>query len=358
LAKNGGQTPKFIGDYEIIKLLGEGGYARVYLARHTTLGRLDAVKIPREEVRGDPDALAEFIEEAKKQAKLRHPNIVEVYTAGVDGKTGTPYIAMEYMEGGSLRDRIERGKLASVEEAWEWLKKLLDALAHAHREGVIHCDISPENVLFDSMGEPHLSDFGIALAVERSSRTETLRTLTTEKVRGKARYMPPEALAGEYGEKTDVYMLAATIIEAIMGKPYPTGNLGELDQLLRQMMNPDPTQRPTPREALQRLARPIPKPEPVPPPPPLPRRREPPEPYATLLNLARVFEEKTLEAEVELEEGNTDRTVKLLQTLNPLLQAIEMAEKALKENNLVKRKVKEKLLREKLNEIKQYLHSI
>ena len=348
------QPPKYIGDYEIIKLIGEGGYARVYLAKHVILGRLDALKIPREEVRADPDALAEFIEEARKQAVLRHPNIVEVYTAGIDQKTGTPYIAMEYMQGGSLRHRIQRGELASPEEASEWLRKLLDALAYAHDKGVIHCDISPENVLFSSDGEPHLADFGIALAVEKSSTTLTLRTLTTKNVRGKARYMPPEALAGEYSEKSDIYMLAATIIEAITGKPYPTTNMGKLDHLLRQMINPDPTQRPTAKQALQKLAKPTPKPAQT----PQPKTSQPPEPYATLLDLAHKFEEKTLEAEIELEEGNPVKKEKILQTLSLLLHAIEMAEKALKETNPIRKKAREKVLKEKLDQAKQQLNTI
>ena len=170
-----------IGDYIILDLIGEGGFARVYRARHIYLNRIDALKIPKIEIIGS-DIVDEILGEARRQAELNHSNIVTIYSAGID--KNIPYIAMEYMANGSLRKMV--GKI-DAEKATQIFIKILDALKYAHKNHVIHGDITPENILFNDKMEPKLSDFGIAIKLGKSEKIR--HTLT---IRGKPIYMAPE----------------------------------------------------------------------------------------------------------------------------------------------------------------------
>mgnify|MGYP003876567013 CR=1 FL=1 len=240
------RLPARIGNLQILRLLGEGGFARVYLAKHLVLDRFEAVKIPKMEIL-TPQLVEEMLQEAKTQAKLIHPNIVQIYDAGIEN--GIPYIRMEYMPNGSLRQLIQKRKL-TAEEAEKLMLKLLEAINYAWtKHKIVHGDITPENILFDAEWNPKLADFGIA---KRLEKTETTRTISF--IRGKPAYMPPEAFTGNYLHQTDVYMLAKTIIEAITGKTYPEEEkLGKLAPIIQEMLKQNPTKRPTANQIIKKL---------------------------------------------------------------------------------------------------------
>ncbi|HVR13552.1 MAG TPA: protein kinase, partial [Gaiellaceae bacterium] len=152
----------FDGRYRIMRKLGAGGMANVYLAEDQELGRRVAIKILNDRHAGDDQFVARFRNEAKNAASLSHPNIVSIYDRGE--AEGTYYIAMEYLDGKSLKELIlERGP-APVSVAVDYARQILAALRFAHRNGLVHRDIKPHNVLVDGEGHVKVTDFGIARA--------------------------------------------------------------------------------------------------------------------------------------------------------------------------------------------------
>ncbi|MBG0785468.1 MAG: phosphate/phosphite/phosphonate ABC transporter substrate-binding protein [Anaerolineaceae bacterium] len=205
-----------IDHYRIIERLGMGGMAVVYKAFDTRLERDVALKLIRvdEIPPSQHDRLMKrFEREAKAMAKFSHPNIVPVHDYGeVDG---SPYLVMEYIPGGTLKERI--AKPIPWEQAVRWLTPVADALRYAHAQKVIHRDVKPSNILFDSEGRPLLTDFGIAKVLETDEATLTGTGLGV----GTPEYMAPEQWRGIASEATDQYALGVVFYELLTGnKPY------------------------------------------------------------------------------------------------------------------------------------------
>jgi serine/threonine-protein kinase len=190
--------------------------ATVYLAQDPLFKRDVAVKVLPREFLHDPTFRARFQREAQTIASLEHPAIVPVYDFGEE--QGQPYLVMRYMAGGSLADRLRRGRLA-LEEAVAILSRLAPALDAAHRQGVVHRDLKPGNILFDRWNEAYISDFGIAKLAESGGATITATGMTV----GTPAYMSPEQVTagGELDGRSDLYALGVIFFEMLTGEqPY------------------------------------------------------------------------------------------------------------------------------------------
>jgi beta-lactam-binding protein with PASTA domain len=206
----------FDGRYRIVRKLGSGGMANVYLAEDQELGRRVAIKILNDRHAGDEQFVERFRREAKNAAGLSHPNIVSIYDRGE--AEGTYYIAMEYLSGKSLKELIlERGP-APVSVAVDYARQILAALRFAHRNGIVHRDIKPHNVLVDAEGHAKVTDFGIARA-GASQMTEEGSII------GTAQYLSPEQARGTQVDQTsDLYSLGIVLYEMLTGTVPFTGD--------------------------------------------------------------------------------------------------------------------------------------
>lgn len=211
--------PSF-GRYELLEKLGQGGMGVVYRARQTSLDRPVALKMVLAGHYAGTSAVARFNLEGKAIARLRHPNIVQVYELGEHD--GLPFLSMELLEGGSLRARLRRGPMA-IREAAELLRTLALAVAYAHDEGVVHRDLTPANILYERDGLPKITDFGLAKLLDPDSDDSDEIPLTgTGTVLGTAQYMAPEQAEGRPGSSgtsADVYSLGAILYETLTGRP-------------------------------------------------------------------------------------------------------------------------------------------
>ena len=202
-----------IAGYEILGTLGKGGMGTVFLARDKTLDRTLAVKVIRPESLGS-SGKERFLREARACSLINHPNIVTVYAAGED--EGLLYLAMELLEGRTLREVIEEGPV-DWQTALSWTIDILGALAQLHGEGLIHRDLKPENVIVTSNGAPKLMDFGIV-------RVTTSQTITVEgSTVGTVTYMSPEqALGKKVGAASDIFSMGIVLYEILTGRhPFP-----------------------------------------------------------------------------------------------------------------------------------------
>lgn len=205
-----------LGRYHILERLGEGGMATVYKAIDTTLERHVALKVirreafPPEKLEG---VLLRFKREAKSLAKLSHPNIVQVLDN--EGEIDIPYLVMEYLPGGTLKQKLS-GKPMPWREAARLLIPICHALGHAHEKGIIHRDIKPSNILISESGEPMLTDFGIAKIIEGDETTVDL-TGTGVGI-GTPDYMSPEQGRGKVDERSDIYSLGVVYYQMVTGK--------------------------------------------------------------------------------------------------------------------------------------------
>lgn len=206
-------VPKKIGHYEVDRELGPGGMSTVYLARDTNLDIDVAVKVLARQLAVDEQFSARFRREAKIIAALKHPAVVRVYNFGEADEQ--LYLVMEYMSGGSLRDRLKKHKRFSVSETLRLLEQIGPALQLAHSRGIVHRDLKPENILFDDQDAAYVADFGIAKLVESKS------VLTTSGLIGTPAYMSPEQASGEskLDGRSDQYSLAVVLFEALTGRP-------------------------------------------------------------------------------------------------------------------------------------------
>ena len=220
--------------YRIERELGAGGMATVYLAHDVRHDRHVAVKVLRPELAAIIGA-ERFLSEIKTTAKLQHPHILPLLDSGE--VAGTVFYAMPYVEGESLRQRIEREKQLSIPDAVRIASEVADALDYAHRHGVIHRDIKPENILLHD-GRALVSDFGISLAVSRSEggarMTETGMSL------GTPHYMSPEQAMGERNldARTDIYALGCVLYEMLVGEPPFTGPTAQV--VVAKTINAEP----------------------------------------------------------------------------------------------------------------------
>jgi serine/threonine-protein kinase len=200
----------FDGRYRIMRKLGAGGMADVYLAEDQELGRRVAIKILNGRHANDDQFIERFRREAKNAAALNHPNIVSIYDRGE--AEDTYYIAMEFLDGRSLKELIVGRGAAPINVAIEYARQILSALRFAHRHGIVHRDIKPHNVLVDAEGRVKVTDFGIA-------RAGTSQMTETGSIVGTAQYLSPEqARGGEVDPRSDLYSLGVVLYELLTGK--------------------------------------------------------------------------------------------------------------------------------------------
>jgi beta-lactam-binding protein with PASTA domain/tRNA A-37 threonylcarbamoyl transferase component Bud32 len=209
-----------LGDrYEIGGMLGRGGMADVRVGRDLRLGRTVAVKRLRTDLASDTTFQARFRREAQSAAKLNHPAIVAVYDTGDElDRDGTqvPYIVMEYVEGRTLRDILREERKILPERALEITADILSALDYSHRQGIVHRDIKPGNVMLTPSGQVKVMDFGIARAIADASSAMT----QTAAVVGTAQYLSPEQARGEQVDaRSDIYSTGCLLYELLTGRP-------------------------------------------------------------------------------------------------------------------------------------------
>ena len=216
--KERGVLPR-LGGYEILARLGQGGMGAVFKARHISLGRIVALKVLNPEASRDPSFVQRFQREAHLASQLQHPNIVEVYDVG--SQNGRHFMAMEYVDGKSLEERVAGGPIPE-ELALTIARGVAEALAAAHAAGIIHRDIKPANILMTREGQPKLADLGLA----KSTDADGVALTQTGAVVGTPLYMSPEQCQAskEMDHRTDIYSLGATLYHMVCGRPPFTGS--------------------------------------------------------------------------------------------------------------------------------------
>ncbi len=238
--------------YRLVSALGTGASAHVFLAEDVSLQRHVAVKVLQPGLAADDSFLKRFRAEARSVASLNHPHVLRVFDWGED--TDGPYLVLEYLGGGSLRDLLDRGVRLSHSQAAAIGTEVAQGLAYAHARGLVHRDIKPANLLFDEEGRVRVADFGVARALAEAAWTEPAGAMV-----GTARYMSPEAAEGRPVDgRADVYSLAIVLYEAVtgtvpfvtdttmgtlaarIGQPLPHHpDLGPLDDVLARAAAPD-----------------------------------------------------------------------------------------------------------------------
>jgi eukaryotic-like serine/threonine-protein kinase len=199
------------GRYKILKMIGGGGMANVYLAHDMILDRDVAVKMLRLDFANDEEFIRRFHREAQSAASLDHPNIVSIYDVGEENDIY--YIVMEYVDGQTLKQYIHQHSPIPTETALEIMQQLTSAISHAHQNHIVHRDIKPHNILLDKNGNVKVTDFGIAMALSATSITQTNSVL------GSVHYLSPEqARGGMANKKSDIYSLGIVMFEMLTGR--------------------------------------------------------------------------------------------------------------------------------------------
>ena len=198
------------GRYEVLKRVGSGGMADVYMAKDHKLNRNVAVKVLKSEYVEDEKFLKKFETEAQAVARLSHPNIVNIYDVGIED--GINYIVMELAEGITLKEYIRKKGYLSPKETVEISTQIASAISHAHKNHIIHRDIKPQNILVSDTGSIKVTDFGIAKATSSNTVTSTATAM------GSVHYISPEQAKGRFcDEKSDIYSLGITMYEMVTG---------------------------------------------------------------------------------------------------------------------------------------------
>ena len=238
--------------YRLLSALGTGASAHVFLAEDVSLQRHVAVKVLQPGLATDEAFLKRFRAEARSVASLNHPHVLRVFDWGED--PDGPYLVLEYLGGGSLRDLLDRDIRLSLSQAAQLGTEVAQGLAYAHLRGLVHRDIKPANLLFDEEGRVRVADFGVARALAEAAWTEPAGAMV-----GTARYISPEAAEGKPVDgRADVYSLALVLYEAVtgtvpfvtdttmgtlaarLGQPLPHNDLlGPLDDVLARAAAPD-----------------------------------------------------------------------------------------------------------------------
>ncbi len=224
-----------LGQYQIIELIGEGGMASVYKAWQPSLRRYVALKVLAPHLSSDAEFVQRFHQEAVSAANLKHTNIVTIHDVGTE--SGYHYIAMEFIEGASLEERIRSGQVFALEQAVDIVSQIGSALDYAHQRGFIHRDIKPANILIDASGRAVLTDFGIVKALSGSGMTATLTRAGT--VFGTPHYMSPEQVQDEpLDHRSDLYSLGIVCYEMLSGQVPFSGTTHSV--LYAQVYTPPP----------------------------------------------------------------------------------------------------------------------
>ncbi len=218
--------------YEVIKSIGEGGMANVYLGYDEILDRNVAIKVLRGDLSNDEKFVRRFQREALSASSLSHPNIVEMYDVGEDN--GLYYIVMEFVDGKTLKQLLKRRGNLTLSEAIDIMLQLTDGMAHAHDSYIIHRDLKPQNIMIQDDGQIKITDFGIAMALNSTQLTQT------NSVMGSVHYLPPEQAAGKGSTtKSDIYSMGIIFYELLTGKlPFKGDNAVEI--ALKHMRDPLP----------------------------------------------------------------------------------------------------------------------
>ncbi len=221
--------------YQIIKTLGEGGMANVYLAHDTILDRNVAVKVLRGDLANDEKFVRRFQREALSASSLSHPNIVEMYDVGEDD--GQYYIVMEYVDGKTLKQVLKQRGQLSITEVVDIMLQLADGMAHAHDAYIIHRDIKPQNIMILNNGMIKITDFGVATALNATQLTQT------NSVMGTVHYLPPEQANGKGSTiRSDIYSMGIMMYELLTGLvPYKGESAVEI--ALKHLKEPLPSVR-------------------------------------------------------------------------------------------------------------------
>jgi serine/threonine protein kinase len=224
------------GRYQINAPLGTGGMANVYLARDLNLQRQVALKILRDDLIADPAFRARFLQEARAAANLLHPNIVTVYDFGFDAERY--FLVMEYVQGVELKSLIRRKGRLGVDEAVSLMIQICAGVGYAHRAGLVHCDLKPQNLLTTADGRIKITDFGIARALASIRPNEH-----SEIVWGSPQYFAPEqAAGGPPSPASDVYALGVILFEMVTGQlPFSASSSEALAPM--HLNNPPPRPR-------------------------------------------------------------------------------------------------------------------
>ena len=207
-----------LGNYRLVRLLGRGGFAEVYLGEQVELGTQAAIKVLHAQLTSK-DA-ERFNAEASTIARLSHPNIVRLLGFATD--EGTPFLVLDYAPGGTLRERHPRGTPLPLEVILPYVEQACEALHYAHEQKLIHRDVKPENLLLSAAGRVLLSDFGIATVALSSHSQDTQEAL------GTITYMAPEQIQGKPRPASDLYALGVIVYEWLTGEPPFTGSFGEI----------------------------------------------------------------------------------------------------------------------------------
>src|SRR5713101_4686756 len=208
------------GNYRLVSLLGQGGYAEVYLGQHVRLDLQAAIKVLHTHLTGNE--AEHFQQEAQTIARLAHPSIVRVFD--FDVQDGVPFLVMDYAPNGSLRQRYPRGKLVPIPQIVSSVKQVAAALQYAHEQKFIHRDVKPENMLIGQHQEVLLSDFGIATIAHSSSSLNA----SAEGTSGTLSYMAPEQIEGHPRPASDQYDLAVVVYEWLCGERPFEGSASEV----------------------------------------------------------------------------------------------------------------------------------
>ena len=210
------------GKYQILDVLGSGGFGTVYLAEDSMIQKRVAVKVPHEQTH----ELEKLLAEARLLARLDHPHIVRVYTADIVNETF--FIVMEYVEGDTLMERIKNGKKLPVEAAVDLLIPIGEAAEYAHQKSILHRDIRPSNILVEAAsGAPKVADFGTSRLLDAVPFAKTRI--------GSPPYMPPEQFDGRATYASDVYALGVMSYRIMSGKlPFFSGEMRELERMIKR----------------------------------------------------------------------------------------------------------------------------
>ncbi|HEY1349688.1 MAG TPA: protein kinase [Ktedonobacteraceae bacterium] len=224
-----------LGNYRLVRSLGDGGFAHVYLGEHIHLGRQAAIKVLK--LQNDQSANASFLAEARRVAALRHSHIISVLDFGIE--QNIPFLVMDYAPHGTLRDRHPRSSRVPLSLVVRYVQQVASALSYAHQQKLIHRDIKPANMLIGINDDILLSDFGISVVAHRTE------TLTPQAILGTLIYTAPEQLQGKARSESDQYSLAIAVYEWLCGTPPFTGTSHEL-ALQHQYNVPEPPRRHVP----------------------------------------------------------------------------------------------------------------
>src|SRR5437667_10520335 len=256
-----------LGRYEIRSKIGEGGMGEVYLAQDTKLERKVALKILPADVGTNRDRMERFIREAKAAAALSHPNIAQIFEIGED--TGTHFIAMEFIDGQTLREKIHRDR-TELRKLLRFLQHAAEGLAKAHAAGIVHRDLKPDNIMITRDGHAKILDFGLAKLLEPpqisgSGSSEVATAIlpqhsTPGMILGTVGYMSPEQAQGktrEIDQRSDIFSFGCILFEAVTGRKAFEGKdaVESLNKSIREPVSPIRDLNPSAPADLQRVVR-------------------------------------------------------------------------------------------------------